>query len=123
MGREDALEEEVATHSSILAWRILRDRGAWRATVHGVRKDWTRPKRLSTHAPPPCILPLATLLIRFLHVDSSPPSEPSDPRELSGQTWNAATHHRYLRLQAECLSILNTPTHTAASRQLELRSR
>ena len=26
----------MATHSSILAWRILMDRGAWRATVHGV---------------------------------------------------------------------------------------
>ena len=26
-------EEGVATHSSILAWRIPTDRGAWRATV------------------------------------------------------------------------------------------
>ena len=26
------------------------DRGAWRATVHGVSKSWTRLKRLSTHA-------------------------------------------------------------------------
>ena len=31
---EDPLEEGMATHSSILAWRILTDRGAWRATVH-----------------------------------------------------------------------------------------
>ena len=29
---EDPLEEGMATHSSILAWRILMDRGAWRAT-------------------------------------------------------------------------------------------
>ena len=72
---------------------------------------------------PHAFSPFATLLIRFLHVDPSPPSEPSDPLELSEQTWNTATHHRYLRLQAECLSILNTPMHTAASRQLELRSR
>ena len=28
-GREDSLEEEMATHSSILAWRIPMDRGAW----------------------------------------------------------------------------------------------
>ena len=28
---EDALEEGMATHSSILAWRIPMDRGAWRA--------------------------------------------------------------------------------------------
>ena len=29
---EDPLEESMATHSSILAWRILKDRGAWQAT-------------------------------------------------------------------------------------------
>ena len=34
----DPLEEEMATHSSILAWRIPTDRGVW-ATVHGVRKE------------------------------------------------------------------------------------
>ena len=32
------LEEGMATHSSILAWRIHMDRGAWWATVHGVAK-------------------------------------------------------------------------------------
>ena len=26
----------MATHSSVLAWRIPIDRGAWQATVHGV---------------------------------------------------------------------------------------
>ena len=35
-GWEDPLEEVMATHSSILAWRIPMDRGAWRATAHGV---------------------------------------------------------------------------------------
>ena len=30
----------MATHSSILAWRIPLDRGAWRATVHRVAKSW-----------------------------------------------------------------------------------
>ena len=34
LGWEDPLEEGMATHSSILAWRI-RDRGAWWAAVHG----------------------------------------------------------------------------------------
>ena len=33
---EDPLEEGMATHSSIFAWRILMGRGAWWATVHGV---------------------------------------------------------------------------------------
>ena len=39
---EDPLEEGMATHSSILAWRISMDRGAWWATVHGVAKSWTQ---------------------------------------------------------------------------------
>ena len=39
---EDPLEEEdIATHSSILAWRIPMDRGVWRATGHGVAKSQT----------------------------------------------------------------------------------
>ena len=56
------LEQEMATHSSILAWRIpgtrngnpfqycLEDpmaRGGWRATVHGIAKSQTWLKRLS----------------------------------------------------------------------------
>ena len=36
--REDPLEEGMATHSSILAWRSPMDRGAWRATVHAVEE-------------------------------------------------------------------------------------
>jgi len=40
-GREDPLEEGMATHSSILAWRIPMDRGAMQATVHGVAKSRT----------------------------------------------------------------------------------
>ena len=41
LGQEDLLEEEMATHSSILAWKILMDRGAWWATVHSVAKSQT----------------------------------------------------------------------------------
>ena len=41
LGWEDPLEEEMATYSSILAWRIPVDRGAWRATVHAVAKNQT----------------------------------------------------------------------------------
>ena len=44
LGREDPLEEDMATHSSILAWRIPMDRGAWQATVHGVTKSQTQLK-------------------------------------------------------------------------------
>ena len=42
LGWKDSLEEGLATHSSILAWRIPMDRGAWQATVHGVEKSWTQ---------------------------------------------------------------------------------
>ena len=38
-GWEDPLEKEMATHSSILAWKNLMDRGAWWAAVHGVAKS------------------------------------------------------------------------------------
>ena len=41
LGLEDPLEEGMATHSSILAWRISMDRGAWRTIAHGVAKSWT----------------------------------------------------------------------------------
>ena len=51
LGWEDPLGEVMATHSSILAWRIPMNRGAWQAAVHGVAKTWTQLKQLSMHAP------------------------------------------------------------------------
>ena len=39
LGWEDPLEEGMVTHSSILAWRIPMDRGAWQATVQGISKS------------------------------------------------------------------------------------
>ena len=42
LGQEDTLEEEMTTHSSILAWRIPW-RGTWKATVHRVTKSQTSP--------------------------------------------------------------------------------
>ena len=41
LGGEDPLEEEMATHSSILAWENPMDREAWQATVLGVAKSQT----------------------------------------------------------------------------------
>ncbi len=42
LAQEDLQEEGMATHSSILAWRIPMDRGAWQAAVHGISKSQTR---------------------------------------------------------------------------------
>ena len=47
LGLEDPLEEEMATHSSILAWEISWTEVGWTevdwwATVHGVTKSWKR---------------------------------------------------------------------------------
>ena len=39
---EDPLEEGMAIHSSILAWRNPMEREAWRATVYGVTKSCVR---------------------------------------------------------------------------------
>ena len=42
LGWEDPLEESMATHSNILAWRILMDREAWQAAVHRIAKSQTQ---------------------------------------------------------------------------------
>jgi len=39
LGWEDPLEKVMATHSSILAWRIPMDTGTWQATIHGVTES------------------------------------------------------------------------------------
>ena len=39
-----ALEKEMATHSSVLAWKNLRDGGAWWAAIYGVTQSRTRLK-------------------------------------------------------------------------------
>ena len=42
LGWEDPLEYEMATLSSILAWKIPRTEEPGGTTVHGVAKSWTR---------------------------------------------------------------------------------
>ena len=42
LGWGGPLEEEMATHSSILAWRNPIYTGAWQATVCGVAENRTR---------------------------------------------------------------------------------
>ena len=47
LGQKDPLEKEMATHSSIIAWKSPRDREAWWAIVLGIAKSETC---LSMHA-------------------------------------------------------------------------
>ena len=49
MGQEDPLEKEMATHSSIPAWKNPIDRGAWRATVPGVAEELDTTERLNNN--------------------------------------------------------------------------
>ena len=42
LGQEDALEEVMAIHSSILARKIPRTRSLVGYLVHGVTKSWTQ---------------------------------------------------------------------------------
>ena len=41
LGLEDLLEKEMATYSSILAWKSM-DGEAYKTTVHGVAKSWAQ---------------------------------------------------------------------------------
>ena len=61
LGQEDPLEEDMATHSRTLAWRIPW-RGAWWATVHGVAE---RHDRVSNTQDAPCCPDLFS--IHFKH--------------------------------------------------------
>ena len=45
------LEKGMATHSSIPAWRIPMDRGAWWATVHSVPKESNTTEQLTPPSP------------------------------------------------------------------------
>ena len=65
------LDKEIATHSSILAWEIPWTRGAWRATVHGEQKSWTRLSGYRTAMTPIRetlkLLTFGSYLFRFFH--------------------------------------------------------
>ena len=50
LGWEDLPEKGMATHSSILAWRIPMDRGVWWATVHGVANGHNSATKHSTYS-------------------------------------------------------------------------
>ena len=47
LGQEDPLEKEMATHSSILAWRIPRTEEPGGLITHGVAKELDTTERLT----------------------------------------------------------------------------
>ena len=66
LGRGDPLEEGMASHSSILAWRIPWT-GVLRAIVHGVAKSWTQLVRKHLTGGFLCaVLDLSGILCSFL---------------------------------------------------------
>ena len=67
LGGEGPLEEGMTTYSSILAWRIPMDKGAWRATAHGVTKSWTRLSNQTQHKASLGATLLATLVFLKEH--------------------------------------------------------
>ena len=50
LGGEESLEEDMATYTSIIAWRIPMDRGAWRAAAYSVAQSHTRLKQVSSNS-------------------------------------------------------------------------
>ena len=44
LGQEDPLEKDVATHSSVLAWKIPWTEEPGRLAVHSVAQNWTQLK-------------------------------------------------------------------------------
>ena len=63
LGQEDPLEKEMATHSSILAWKIPQ-RVDWQALMHGVtvRHDWGYERKVYIYILISGILILALIL-------------------------------------------------------------
>ena len=62
-----SLEEDMATHSSILAWSIHMDREAWWAAVHWVTKSPTTTERVSMME-----TFIVFIYIHFCHFQSAP---------------------------------------------------
>jgi len=63
-------EKGVATHSSIVAWRIPIDRGAWWATVHGVAKSQTQLRDFHFHECDMTVYNAVAMLV-YLHCNKS----------------------------------------------------
>ena len=68
LGWEDPLEKAMVIHSSILAWRIPMDRGAWLATVHGIAKTQTWLSDYAQHSTAQHIRHFVRSMTLFFHI-------------------------------------------------------
>ena len=85
LGQEDPLEEEMATHSSILAWRIPWTEETGGLQFMRVTKSWTRLNDSHLHIYP--------LLLDHPHTTpTSHPSRPSQSTQLSSLSCATVSH-------------------------------
>ena len=102
LGQEDPLEKEMATHSSILAWKSHRQRSLTGYTVRGVTKNRTQ---LSEHKKAPRIWKTKQLwVLSFSWNFSCPRSLPwVSPSVSCLQIWGSK--EKLCSLSLSCLSI------------------
>ena len=72
LGGEDPLEEGMATHFSVFAWRI-----PWRAAVRGIAKSRTRLSNSAQHSTAP---------------QAPPPAQSFSVRKAAGLPWGSDWH-------------------------------
>ena len=114
LGREDPLEKEMATHSSILAWEIPGNPsshgGAWQVIVHGVArvrddlatkqqgiKDWSYPPGVKGSQARPLIgssywLHVAIIWKPTENTDAWAPS----PQDVTELVWGMIGHRNFM---------------------------
>ena len=66
LGQEDPLEKEMAIRSSILAWKIPKNQGGWRAAVHGVAKSCTHAPGTTCHLGSSAFSPVQHSVVLYL---------------------------------------------------------
>ena len=96
----------MATHSSILAWRIPMDRGPWRATVLRVSKSWTCLKRHThrhTHT--------RTHRHTHRHTDTDTQTQTHTHRYTQTQTHTQTQTDRYTDIHTQTHTDRHTDTH------------
>ena len=94
LGQEDPLEKEMATHSSILTWRIPWTEEPSRVTVHGVSRVRCN---LATKPPPPALLPRSKqFFISWLQSPSRVNLEPMKIKSVTVSTFSLSLCHEVM---------------------------